>query len=119
MGVKVSDTLARSSSLFVQEEQTMKVCVEIDGKWHCWWIPLYQVQWTLGPDPGPEYTHVLTDATILGTIRSLSNQLASTGRTRHFTLFRRVVDLEPANMLAGSFLSNGVAARISLALSAR
>jgi hypothetical protein len=77
MGVKVSDTLARSSSLFVQEEQTMKVCVEIDGKWHCWWIPLYQVQWTLGPDPGPEYTHVLTDATILGTIRSLSNQLVS------------------------------------------
>jgi hypothetical protein len=55
----------------------MKVCVVVNGVQHCWWIPIYEVQWQLGPDPGPEYTHVLTDATILGTIRSLANQLVS------------------------------------------
>jgi hypothetical protein len=72
-----SDTLVRSSSLFIKEEKIMKFCVEVNGVKHCWWVPVYEVQWQHIPDPGPEYTHVLTDATILGTIRSLANQLVS------------------------------------------
>lgn len=55
----------------------MQICFEINGKWTCFWVPIYRVPWHFGPDPGPEYNSVLTDATILGTIRSLSNQLVS------------------------------------------
>ena len=57
----------------------MKFCITLNGVKRCFWIPIYQLPWPRIPDPGPEkYAHVLTDATILGTIQSLANQLVST-----------------------------------------
>jgi hypothetical protein len=55
----------------------MRVCVTINGKKHCYWIPIYvyPIQ-ILKPHPPENYDYLVADATIVATIADLSAKLS-------------------------------------------
>ncbi len=55
----------------------MKICFTgVDGKRHCFYIPIYQIPFTWPPVPHPEnYDLAVTDITIVGSILEVAKKI--------------------------------------------
>lgn len=55
----------------------MRICLTINGKRHCFWIPIYLYPIQIPkPHPPENYDYLVADATIVATIAELANKLS-------------------------------------------
>lgn len=59
--------------------RTLKICITINGKRHCYYIPIYfyPIQFPV-PHPPENYDYLVTDATLVATIANLADKLSDT-----------------------------------------